>query len=135
MPSLSVKAFSAAKIHKTAVSYRIQHIFCTPSTKFSPKQSPCEILCNRLAISVLAVSFFQTVLGTFLQQLCNNAPAAPEQCSRGSVSLLRGCWNKVTEPPVKCAFLIFNFHTVRYLKGLLCCYAPHYNSIIGTETD
>ena len=32
---------------------------------------------------------------------CNNAPAAPEQHSRASVRLLRGCWNKITDGSVK----------------------------------
>ena len=40
-------------------------------------------------------------MGRLLQQPWSNAPAAPEHYSRASVSLLRGCWRKVTDGAVK----------------------------------
>ena len=40
-------------------------------------------------------------LGRLLQQPCSNAPELLEYYSRASVSLLRGCWRKVTDGAVK----------------------------------
>ena len=40
-------------------------------------------------------------LGRLLQQPCSNAPELLEYYSRASVSLLRGCWRKITDGAVK----------------------------------
>ena len=40
-------------------------------------------------------------LGRLLQQPWSNAPGLLEHYSRASVSLLRGCWRKITDGAVK----------------------------------
>ena len=57
---------------------------------FKPCQTPKATFCK-----------FPKPLVRFLQRLRSVAPTAPENFSNYAVAMLRGCWRKFTEVPVK----------------------------------